>query len=149
VEWAAPQINALGGAAKVIVPVPSSKTTLKSPATFRTAIIAQKLAAACPNTISFPELRFETEQLNSREEGGSRAAVVLYPLLRFRRSLPAGHIVLLDDVFTGGGHLTAAAWMIEDQRRKAELAICCGRSLEAQLADPFTVAAESIDIGRL
>jgi hypothetical protein len=147
VEWAAPHVNAFGPDAKVIVPVPSSKTTLGSDATFRTAIIAQKLAAACPNTTSFPELRFEEEQLNCREEGGPREAAVLYPLLRCK-PLPSGHIVLLDDVLTGGGHLTAAAWIIEDQGRTVAKAICCGRSLEAKLDDPFTVPPESIDISR-
>jgi orotate phosphoribosyltransferase len=55
---------------------------------------------------------------------------------------------LLDDVFTGGGHLRAAAWTIEDQGRKVEHAICCGRSLESQLDDPFMVEPESIDISR-
>jgi predicted amidophosphoribosyltransferase len=147
VEWAAPRINNLGSKRKVIVPVPSSKSIVTSPPTFRTAIIAQKLAAACDNTISFPELRFAAQQPNSREEGGSRSAEVLYPLLRCR-PLPDGHIILLDDLCTGGGHLKASSWIIEDQGKEIKHAICCGRSLETQLDDPFKVPKESIDISR-
>jgi predicted amidophosphoribosyltransferase len=148
VEWAAQHINSLGPQKKVIVPVPSSKSTVASPPTFRTAFIASKLAAACANTISFPELRFASPQRNSREEGGSRSAEVLYPLLRMCQPLPDGHIILLDDLCTGGGHLKASAWIIEDQGRQIKHAICCGRSVETQLNDPFTVPQESIDISR-
>jgi hypothetical protein len=146
-EWAAQKIDELGPRPKVIVPVPSSKTIVQSPATFRTAILAQKVAALAKNAVSFPGLRFQTAQPNSREEGGSRSAEVLYPLLRLQR-LPPGDIVLLDDVVTGGGHLRAASWLIEDQGRRVQHAICCGRSLETQLDDPFSVPLETIDTRR-
>jgi orotate phosphoribosyltransferase len=63
--------------------------------------------------------------------------------------LPVGRIVLIDDVMTGGGHLKAACWVIEDHGRAADLAICCGRTTDSQLTDPFVVPAEMIDLKRL
>jgi hypothetical protein len=147
-EWAAGHINARGAHRKIIVPVPSSKSTLKSPPNFRTAVIAQKIASLCVNTLPFPSLRFESERPNSREEGGSRSASALYPAMRLAAKLPAGELILLDDVLTGGGHLRAAAWKLEDAGSAVQLALCCGRSLEAQLDDPFSVAPETVDITR-
>jgi predicted amidophosphoribosyltransferase len=146
--WAAERINALGTSRKIIVPIPSSKTTLVSQPTFRTALIAQKIAALCKAATTFPSLRFFAERLNSREEGGSRDASELYKDLSLVATMPAGQLILVDDVLTGGGHLKAAAWTLEDAGGVVEQAVCCGRSLETQLEDPFEVAAETIDTAR-
>src|ERR1700730_5371612 len=43
-EWAAKHVQDFGKHPKVILPVPSSKSTPAKPATFRTAVIAQKIA---------------------------------------------------------------------------------------------------------
>jgi hypothetical protein len=148
-EWVALRINALGSHRKIIIPIPSSKSTLQSPPTFRTAVIAQKIAALCTNTLPFPSLRFEAERPNSRKEGGSRSTATLYQALQLSAKLPAGQLILLDDVLTGGGHLRAAAWKVEDAGGKVEQAFCCGRSLETQVEDPFSLAPEVIDISRM
>lgn len=147
-EWAAQRIKGLGPGRNIIVPVPSSKTTIKSDANFRTALIARKIAALSVNTLPFPSLRFDSERPNSREEGESRAAPDVYSGLRLIANLPAGRLILLEDVLTGGGHLKAAAWKLEDAGGKVEHALCCGRSLETQLDDPFEVVPETIDISR-
>jgi len=147
-KWAADYINSLGKHRKVIVPVPSSKTTRKSPPTFRTAEIAQKIVARSINPRLFPSLRFKKEMPNSREEGGTREAHELYPEMVLLEQLPDGELILLDDVLTGGGHLRAAAWKLEDSGGQIETAICCGRSLEEQLENPFTVDEVVIDLAR-
>jgi hypothetical protein len=147
-EWAADHVNTLGRHRKIIVPVPSSKTTLSSPPDFRTAEIARRIAARCVNTMPFPSLRFKKEMPNSREEGGTRDPGELYAEMELLRNLPPGELILLDDVLTGGGHLQAASWMLEDAGGKVETAICCGRSLEAQIEDPFKVDEEQIDLSR-
>ena len=147
-EWAAKHVQDLGKHPKAILPVPSSKSTPAKPATFRTAVIAQKIAALCPNTTALPVLRFKAERPNTREEGGSRSPNVLYGEMVLTQQLPDVQVILVDDVMTGGGHFKASAWLVEDQRRKVEQALCCGRSLESQLDDPFTLAPEAIDLAR-
>jgi len=147
-EWVADYVNGLGKHRKIIVPVPSSKTTPASSATFRTAEIARRIAARSINTLPFPSLRFKKEMPNTREEGGTRDANELYSEMMLSSNIPAGQLVLLDDVLTGGGHLQAAAWKLEDAGREINTAICCGRSLEAQLDDPFKVEVEEIDLSR-
>jgi predicted amidophosphoribosyltransferase len=111
-------------------------------------VIAQKIAALCVNTLPFPSLRFSAERPNSREEGGSRSSAALYPSLELSAKLPAGQLILVDDVLTGGGHLRAAAWKLEDAGGKVDQAFCCGRSLETKLDDPFIVLPEALDISR-
>lgn len=147
-EWATEYVGGLQGT-KVLVPVPSSKSTPETGADFRTAIIANKIAAGCTNTIVAPLLRFKKPRLNSREEGGSRDPDVLYSEMVLTGSLPAGTIILVDDVLTGGGHLKASSWVIDDSGRSVHSAVCCGRTEDAQLPDPFAVPAETIDLTRL
>ena len=146
-EWAAGHVTGIQGQ-KILVPVPSSKSTPSTGADFRTVMIANKIAAACPGTIVAPSLRFKKARPNSREEGGSRAAGDLYQELVLTEPLPVGTVVLVDDVLTGGGHLKASTWVIEDGGRTVHSAICCGRTVEAQLADPFAVPVEVIDLTR-
>jgi hypothetical protein len=147
-EWAADLVNALGSHRKIIVPIPASKTTPRSEPRFRTALLAQKIAARSKNTLPFPSLRFAAERLNSREEGGSRSAIDIYQALQLTAPLPGGQLILLDDVLTGGGHLKAAAWKLEDAGGKVEHALCCGRSLEEQIDNPFAVPPETLDTRR-
>lgn len=85
---------------------------------------------------------------NSREEGGTRDAAELYQQLLLTSNVPAGELILLDDVLTGGGHLQASAWALEDAGCKVDEAICCGRSIDTQLDDPFDVESVEIDLNR-
>lgn len=147
VEWAAPVIAAIPGA-KVIVPIPSSKSTPASAPTFRTAVIAEKLAAATANAVSAPHVRFLKERPNSREEGGSRDPHVIRGELTLIQQMPLGTLILLDDVLTGGGHLKACTWLLNDHGLTVSMAICCGRTCEVQLPDPFSVPPESLSLVR-
>lgn len=146
-EWAAQQIPA-GDLATVLVPVPSSKTTLSSAVDFRTALIANRIATRRRNTVVAPVLRFENARPNSREEGGSRNAGELYLDMRITERLPMGRVVLVDDILTGGGHIKAASWVIEDEGRRVYQAICCGRSTDEQFPDPFDVPVEIVELDR-
>lgn len=147
-EWAAQQINAAGNGPFVLVPIPSSKSTPTSAAIFRTAAIADKIAALVPGAKVAPYLRFKAERPNSRDEGGSRSPCTLYGEMVLTQPLPTGRIILIDDVMTGGGHLKAACWVLEDQGRTVDQAICCGRTTDTQLADPLSVPIETIDLTR-
>jgi hypothetical protein len=144
--WAAQKIeHHLGTAAKVLIPIPSSHTVVASPADFRTAAIAAAVARRCTTQVSVaPILRFLHPMLRSRDERGPRDWPTLKGALCLTGLLPAGNPVLVDDVLTGGGHLVAAAKILEDDGRSTALAVVCGRSLHHQLDDPFVVDDEML-----
>ncbi|MGY4434949.1 putative amidophosphoribosyltransferase [Bradyrhizobium sp. F1.13.1] len=107
--WAAAKIIALGAQAKILIPIPCSKTIVASPEDFRTFKIAQELAARVPNATATSVLRFVEPRPSSREEGGSRDPNILYANLTLTRAIPAGQVVLIDDIMTSGGHFIAAS----------------------------------------
>src|SRR5581483_9951251 len=122
-RWAAQRVDSSSNGPKVLVPIPSSKTIKSSSDTFRTAAIAREIAANCKtDVVAAPLLRWTQVMLSSRE-GGPRDPKILYPRLTLLGALPEGRCVLIDDVFTSGGHLIASAWKLEDVGREVELAI--------------------------
>lgn len=146
--WAARRIDVLGDADKVLVPVPGSSVVRTSPDDFRTALIARAIAARSKTpTVVAAVLRWKTPMTPSRD-GGPRDPRILYPNIVLKGALPDGTLVLVDDVYTSGGHLIASAWRLVDQGRTVDFAVCCGRSLHYQLDNPFSVAEESLDLTR-
>jgi hypothetical protein len=147
-EWGAAQIATLPTGPKVLVPVPSSKTTLFSDPDFVAAALSDRIARRVEHAVSFPRLRFSEPRASASEEGGSRDPAVLYEALHQLPDIPEGQIILVDDMFTSGGHLRAAAWRIQDQGRMVENALCFGKQCDTQLAEPFNVDPEEISIDR-
>jgi hypothetical protein len=147
-SWAASKIAALGDGRKILIPVPSSKTTLASPDTFRTMLIAKAIEARVPNSFTLSALRFKEARPSSREDGGSRDPDVLCKNLAFLMAIPIGKIILIDDVMTSGGHFVACAWKLEERFKTVDLALACGRSMETRLDDPWQVPPESVDIAK-
>ncbi|MET4279486.1 MULTISPECIES: hypothetical protein [unclassified Bradyrhizobium] len=146
--WAAAKIIALGAQAKILIPIPCSKTIVASPEDFRTFKIAQELAARVPNATATSVLRFVEPRPSSREEGGSRDPNIIYASLTLTRAIPAGQVVLIDDIMTSGGHFIAASWEPDDHGLAAQFALAGGRSLDAQIDDPFAVAPEDLDVSQ-
>lgn len=145
-NWAAKKVADLGDGRKILIPIPSSKTTLASPEDFRTMLIANAIAARVPNSFALSTLRFKESRPSSREEGGSRDPEVLHQNLAFLKAIPIGKIVLIDDVMTSGGHFIACAWKLADRFKTVDLALACGRSMDARLENPWKVPPESVDI---
>ena len=146
-EWAAPLVDALGIQPKIVVPISSSSTVGKDPATFRTAKLASEVAKRCTTqATAFPFLRWKEAKPNSRN-GGTRDSRLLYQNLTLSRDLPPGDCVLVDDVCTKGGHLVAAVWFLESHTRTVLGAVCCGRTSSQRLEEPFKVEIEHFDVG--
>jgi predicted amidophosphoribosyltransferase len=142
--WAAGKIAQTFGAKRVVLlPIPSSRTVRASSPNFRTAQMASKVAERCTTAICHPFLRFKKEQPTTRE-GASRNPKDIYPELVLTSALPAGDIILIDDVFTTGGHLIASSWKVGDVGRVVAHGLCCGRTTHARLDNPFEVPSESL-----
>jgi len=144
-QWAAPRVTALGDHRnKILIPIPSSSSTEGSNPTFRTALIAEEIARRCGNhVIAFPFLRWLRAKLSARN-GGTRDPYRLYENAAIAGDIPAGDCIVIDDVYTTGAHLKAAAWTLGDAMRSPVGAICCGRTTQVQLVDPFDVPQELI-----
>lgn len=147
-EWAASLVDSLGAHDKVLVPVPASNYTGRGSKDFRTATIATAISEKCNTAVGVClSLYWKHVQVKSRK-GGTRDASVLYRNMGLSNYLPPGDVILIDDVYSTGGHLRAATWSLADSGREVLAGVCCGRTSWQQLADPFKVEKEMLDVSR-
>jgi hypothetical protein len=120
----------------VIVPIPGSKAIseddVRRGSTFR---IAQALAERTMASVE-PCLWWRQPMPSAHRENGPRHPAVLVPHLVLG-SVPSGSVVLVDDVFTTGGHLRAADCLIRRAGRRVLFAVCAARSQDAEEDDMF------------
>lgn len=65
--------------------------------------------------------------------------MVLYPSVKLiGKPDPEVRHVLVDDVFTTGGHVQAIAAALCGEKGKVTLVVTAGRTVHEQLADPFS-----------
>lgn len=145
VAWAAAVVNAVVPLAPIVlVPIPNRNAVHGSAPDFPTAGLAQAVAAAIgPRALMRPELWWD-QVMEPASEGGPRHAHQLYRHLVLAPAPIEGVRVLLDDVFTLGGHLRASAAKLGEAGRAPQLAICCGRTQHQQLENPFNVPVEEL-----
>lgn len=146
-EWAAPLAAAASPVRKVLVPIPNRSAFIGSGTEPRTAAMARAIQAVMGEeaAICADILRWSC-QLPRSTDAASRNPVNLFPSLELTGDIPWGTIILVDDVFTSGGHAVASAWRLQQQGRTAQMLVCCGRTTWAQLDDPFSVPQEELDI---
>ncbi|TIP18408.1 hypothetical protein [Mesorhizobium sp.] len=143
-EWAVPLIKAAGIGPKVLVPIPNRSAVVGKKDTPRTAAIANITKTACGAGVVVADVLRWKKDLPKSTDSASRKPELLLPDLVLTSTIPFGTVVLIDDVFTSGGHAVASAWRLQDLNRTAKCAICCGRTLHVQIDDPFKVDDEEL-----
>lgn len=121
-----------------MIPIPNSDCTVQED-TPRTIHLAQSVSANLTDAIVSDVLRF-TEPMVSAHEGGPRSAEDIYEFLRLTDDgLPESPVILVDDVYTMGGHLRAAECVLREAGREVSLALCGGTSVHEPFDQPFGV----------
>ena len=138
-EWAAKIVDdeASRLVQTVLVPIPNSSAKSGTPPNFKTALLAHEIAKRCKSRVAVaPSLRWKTARPKS-SDAASRRPELLYPELLLEGTIPLGRIVLIDDVYTTGGHVIASAWRLSENGRTVQSAICCGQTAHVQVPNPF------------
>jgi hypothetical protein len=138
-------IRHCGLANPVLVPVPS-KDGLIGAAQFRSLAMAQEAVAAVPNQ-HLPiasSLRFN-QVLQPAHAGGPRGREALRPYLNLTTAIPAGPVILIDDIVTTGGSLLASHDVLSAAGHPPVAAIVCGHTVSDSLLSAFGHHQKNID----
>ena len=128
-----------------LVPVPGSKVHTQFANTPRTAQLAHAIAAAMGGNVTVADvLRWQEPMLSANEEGGTRDPAELFAKLKLMNDVAELRIVLVDDVFTSGGHMQACAAKLREGGAKVLMAVVAGRADQEQVPDPFTFRSEYV-----
>lgn len=131
----------------VLVPVPNSKCTIGNKRNSRTLHLAKAIASRLSNVKVWAGLRWKNSELSARK-GGARQPAVLYKRLAVTKSVPGARVVLIDDVYTTGGHLRASAAKIVKRGGRCILALCLARTVANQDQEPFSILEERLETFR-
>ena len=141
-KWARAHVDRFGNQNKILVPIPGSQVTESHDPDFRTSEIAESIRQRCGTKVEVSTcLRFKKPMLSSRS-GGTRNHREIYTNMVIIEEIPNGDIVLVDDVYTSGGHARAAAQMFLDEGRTVLGVVCCGKTCQEQLDNPFEIEEE-------
>lgn len=131
-----------------LVPIPNSHVLRPDEPNFSTLKLARGIAAASGGRLkAVPALVFTEPQKKARK-GGPREASHLEKAYQIVGDVE-GPIVLVDDVWTLGGHLRAACWKLASSRRSIILASTVARATHVHVDKPIDVRETEIDLTRL
>jgi hypothetical protein len=143
-ELAASEITKLRKNAQlVLVPLPNSSCTVRNKKKPRTALLAEAIASNLKNATVWDGLRWLTENTPTHQ-GGTRDPQKLYDNLAVTSIPPKGTLILVDDVFTKGGHLQAAVARLAEKKAECKWAMSAGRTVLDSPANPFAIVTEEI-----
>jgi hypothetical protein len=126
-----------------LVPIPNSQCTATNGKAPRTTRLAESIAARLPNSKVCDCIRWKKVMLPARK-GGSRDPQVHYDNMVVTCDLRKGKVILVDDVRTKGSHIRAAAAKVSATGGQCILAVCAGRTVLAQEANPFSILKEEL-----
>ena len=128
-----------------LVPIPNSHVLRPDEPDFRTLKLAQGIAAASDGRLNaVPALVFSQAQAKARK-GGPRDAAYLQNAYRIVGNVQ-GPIVLVDDVWTLGGHLKAACRKLTAPQRSVILACTVAHTTHEHVEKPIGVQEHTIAI---
>jgi len=133
----------------LIAPVPSSKTTLVSVPAVRTTLdLAEGLAGELlfdGDVETHDLLRWDAEKTSTRS-GGTRDAKLLAERLRLIGDVdPDARYILVDDVWTSGGHLRAAASVIKAAGGRVAIGVAAAHAVHESLIPSFQAREFTLD----
>lgn len=139
-RWVADKTRELGIVDPVFVAIPNSDA-LVATADFRTARLVRAVAEAFgQGAHAFVGLRFE-EYVPKDERDHRLTVQELVDNMRMIAPPQPGTLVLVDDVFTQGNHVTAAYRMMPEDRRPT-VAFAAGRTCREPEADNWNLESE-------
>lgn len=124
----------------ILVPLPNSSSTVDNGKEPRTAVLAANIAAKLKNTKSCDCLRWTKEW----PAKSTRDPQKLYDNLVVTSNPPKGTLILIDDVFTTGGHVQAAVARLAEKKAECKLAICAGRTVLESPENPFEIVIKEV-----
>ncbi|MEO1333712.1 MAG: phosphoribosyltransferase [Myxococcota bacterium] len=87
-----------------------------------------------------------TREMTPSHQGGSRDPDYLRDHLRLLSVPNDSHVVLVDDVYTTGGHVKAATMKLREVGAVPDLALCVGRRVDEHLRQNFDLDDMYVDI---
>lgn len=134
-EWLAERIAKLGAEGALIVPVPSKDAVVGEKTSRSLDMVGEALRGTKYEEAVFDGLRW-SEKLAKAHEGGPRGKDALLTFLR-AGDVKGKKVVLVDDLFSKGGHLLAAAAKLESAGATVLAALTCGRTVYDFETKPF------------
>ena len=130
-----------------LVPIPNSHVLAPDEPNFSTLKLATGIAAASGGRLkAAPALVFTKPQEKARK-GGPRDAAHLQEAYKIVGNIE-GPIILVDDVWTLGGHLRAACWKLASPQRPVILASTVAHTTHEHVDKPVSVQEHTIDLTR-
>lgn len=144
-ELAAAEIAKMGlPGPLILIPIPNSSSTVKSGEKTRTAVLAEAIAAKLKNAKVWDGLRWAKEMTPTHQEG-TRDPQILYDNLVVTSDPPKGTYIIVDDVYTKGGHVQAAVARLGEKKAQCKHAVCAGRTVLEPQAQPFSIHHQVVE----
>jgi predicted amidophosphoribosyltransferase len=131
-----------------LVPIPNSHVLKPDEPNFQTLKLATGIAAASGGRLKADVALVFTEPQEKARKGGPRSASHLEEAYRIIGNVE-GPLILVDDVWTMGGHLRAACRKLAYPRRPVILACTVAHTTHERVDKPVGVQEHTIDLTRL
>ncbi len=131
-----------------LVPIPNSHVLRPDEPNFPTLKLATGMAAASGGRLTAAVALVFKEPQEKARKGGPRGAAHLQEAYQIVGNVE-GPIILVDDVWTLGGHLRAACWKLASPRRPIILASTVAHTTHEHVDQPVGVQERTIDLTRL